>query len=173
MPAAPNLCGAFVFGEGVHAYVKPNGHYMNDVWFYDINAHRWVCLYPGIEVKTVASKIKDKGKLDKAKVPKPKMHVAPKAAAGAHAAAPDAEEGGAHGVSGVEGKEGAEHAHRHQGAVRADRGDVGQGKPGTRCAEAQAQREIATHRVAGHHHRAQREAFGDLARRVQDLVDAV
>ncbi len=58
-PAAPDLRGAFVFGEGVHAYVKSDGHYMNDLWFYDVNAHRWVCLYPGIEVKTVAQRIKD------------------------------------------------------------------------------------------------------------------
>jgi hypothetical protein len=59
MPAAPKLRGAFVFAEGVHAYVKPDGHYMNDVWFYDINAHRWVCLYPGIEVKSIAQRIQD------------------------------------------------------------------------------------------------------------------
>jgi hypothetical protein len=60
IPAAPDLRGAFLFGEGVHAYVKPDGRYMNDVWFYDLNAHRWVCLYPGIEVKTVAPRLKDK-----------------------------------------------------------------------------------------------------------------
>lgn len=60
MPFAPELRGGFVFGEGVHAYVKPDGHYMNDLWFYDVNAHRWVCLYPGIEVKTFAQQIKDK-----------------------------------------------------------------------------------------------------------------
>ena len=59
MPFAPDVRGAFVFGEGVHAYVKPDGRYMNDLWFYDANAHRWVCLYPGIEVKTVARRIKD------------------------------------------------------------------------------------------------------------------
>ena len=33
---------------------------MNDLWFYDVNAHRWVCLYPGIEVKTIAGRIKDR-----------------------------------------------------------------------------------------------------------------
>ncbi len=60
MPFAPDVRGAFVFAEGVHAYVKPDGRYMNDLWFYDANAHRWVCLYPGIEVKTVAQRIKDK-----------------------------------------------------------------------------------------------------------------
>ncbi len=59
-PAAPNLRGAFVFGEGVHAHVKPDGHYMNDLWFYDINGHRWVCLYPGIEVKSIVQRIKDR-----------------------------------------------------------------------------------------------------------------
>src|SRR5687767_13463222 len=57
MPFAPDVRGAFAFGEGVHAYVKPDGHYMNDLWFYDVNAHRWVCLYPGIEVKTIARRI--------------------------------------------------------------------------------------------------------------------
>jgi hypothetical protein len=60
MPAAPDLRGAFVFAEGVHAFVKPDGYYMNDLWFYDINAHRWQCLYPGIEVKTIARRIRDK-----------------------------------------------------------------------------------------------------------------
>jgi hypothetical protein len=58
-PAAPNLRGGFVFAEGVHGFTKPDGRYMNDLWFYDINAHRWVCAYPGIEVKTVARRIKD------------------------------------------------------------------------------------------------------------------
>ena len=58
-PAAPGLRGGFVFGEGVHAYVKPDGRYMNDLWFYDINAHRWVCFYPGIDTKKVAQRIKD------------------------------------------------------------------------------------------------------------------
>jgi hypothetical protein len=52
--------GAFVFAEGVHAFVKPDGHYMNEVWFYDIRGHRWICLYPGIEVKAIAQRIKDK-----------------------------------------------------------------------------------------------------------------
>jgi hypothetical protein len=59
MPAAPDLRGMFVFAEGVHGFVKPDGHYMNDLWFYDINAHRWVCLYPGIDVKTIVQRIKD------------------------------------------------------------------------------------------------------------------
>jgi hypothetical protein len=59
-PFAPDLRGGFVFAEGVHAYVKPDGRYMNDLWVYDANAHRWLCLDPGIETKTVAKRIKNK-----------------------------------------------------------------------------------------------------------------
>ncbi len=47
-PYAPDLRGAFFFGEGPHGMVKPDGHYMDDLWFYDVNQHRWVCVYPGI-----------------------------------------------------------------------------------------------------------------------------
>jgi hypothetical protein len=53
MPLAPELGGAFLYGEGVHGYAKPDGHYMDDLWFYDINAHRWVCCYPGADTKTL------------------------------------------------------------------------------------------------------------------------
>lgn len=52
--------GAFVFGEGVHGYVKPDGHVMDDLWFYDINAHAWICLYPGTNTKTFTQRVKDK-----------------------------------------------------------------------------------------------------------------
>ncbi len=47
MNYAPDLGGAFLTGEGVHAYVKPDGRYMDDLFFYDLNAHAWICLYPG------------------------------------------------------------------------------------------------------------------------------
>ena len=47
MDYAPELRGAFHTGEGVHAFVKPDGYYMDDIFFYDINAHAWVCIYPG------------------------------------------------------------------------------------------------------------------------------
>lgn len=57
---APDLRGAFLFGEGVHAYVKPDGHIMDDLWFYDINAHAWICLYPGTNTKTFTQRVKDK-----------------------------------------------------------------------------------------------------------------
>jgi hypothetical protein len=57
---APELRGAFLFGEGVHAYVKPDGHVMDDLWFYDINAHAWTCLHPGTNTKTFTQRVKDK-----------------------------------------------------------------------------------------------------------------
>ncbi len=57
---APDKRGAFLFGEGVHAYVKPDGHIMDDLWFYDINAHAWTCLHPGTNTKTFTQRVKDK-----------------------------------------------------------------------------------------------------------------
>lgn len=57
---APDRRGAFLFGEGVHAYVKPDGHSMDDLWFYDINKHAWICLYPGMNTKTFTQRVKDK-----------------------------------------------------------------------------------------------------------------
>jgi hypothetical protein len=47
MSYAADLRGAFHTGEGVHAYVKQDGYYMDDVFFYDLNAHAWICIYPG------------------------------------------------------------------------------------------------------------------------------
>jgi len=53
MPLAPTLRGAFLYGEGRHGYTKPDGRYMDDLWFYDINAHGWICCYPGAPTKTL------------------------------------------------------------------------------------------------------------------------
>jgi len=47
MDLAPDLRGAFHTGEGVHAYTKPDGWYMDDIFLYDINAHAWICIFPG------------------------------------------------------------------------------------------------------------------------------
>ncbi len=49
---APDLNGAFYCATGVHGFVKPDGHYMDDLFFYDVNAHRWICLYPGASKET-------------------------------------------------------------------------------------------------------------------------
>ena len=45
--------GAFLFGEGIHGWANPaNGRYMDDLWLYDVNAHRWVALYPGTDTRS-------------------------------------------------------------------------------------------------------------------------
>ncbi len=61
MPLAADLRGAFLFGEGVHGYVKPDGRFMDDLWFYDLNGHRWICCYPGLDAKKLDFKINDDG----------------------------------------------------------------------------------------------------------------
>jgi len=61
MPYAPELRGAFLVGQGKHGYIRPDGRY-DDIYFYDVNAHAWVCVYPGINTKTFVQDIKD-GKL--------------------------------------------------------------------------------------------------------------
>lgn len=53
MAYAPDLGGAFFCGTGQHGYVKSDGHYMDDLWFYDATAHRWICLYPGADTKSL------------------------------------------------------------------------------------------------------------------------
>src|SRR5262249_44695436 len=61
MPLAPELRGAFLYGEGVHGFVKPDGHYMDDLWFYDLHAHRWICCYPGADTKNLQLKLNADG----------------------------------------------------------------------------------------------------------------
>lgn len=47
MVYAADKKGVFLCGTGPHAYIKPDKHLMDDLWFYDIHAHKWICLYPG------------------------------------------------------------------------------------------------------------------------------
>ena len=54
---APDLRGAFFTGEGVHAYVKPDGYGMDDIWFYDLNAHAWIAVHPGNEIATFNQRV--------------------------------------------------------------------------------------------------------------------
>ena len=61
MVFAADLRGAFLNGEGVHGGVSMrNGkkHYNDDLFFYDINQHRWVCVYPGMEIGKYSETIK-------------------------------------------------------------------------------------------------------------------
>lgn len=61
MPFVPGLRGAFLYGEGRHGYVKPDGRYMDDCWFYDLNGHRWICVYPGTDAKNPGLKLGEGG----------------------------------------------------------------------------------------------------------------
>jgi hypothetical protein len=58
MPYAKDLGGAFLNGTGVHAFMAADGRYTDDIWFYDLNAHRWICIYPGTDSKTFVERIK-------------------------------------------------------------------------------------------------------------------
>lgn len=59
MAYAPDLGGAFFCGTGVHG-ATPDGYYMDDLWFYDAGAHKWICLYPG-GTKTMKLKLEEHG----------------------------------------------------------------------------------------------------------------
>lgn len=62
MAYAPDLRAAFLTGEGVHGWWnEETGRYMDDVWAYDVNAHRWVCVHPGTDVKTLDLKLNEHG----------------------------------------------------------------------------------------------------------------
>lgn len=57
---AAELGGAFMTGEGAHSAMDGNtGYYGDDVWFYDLYANRWICLYPGTHIPTFAQRLKD------------------------------------------------------------------------------------------------------------------
>jgi hypothetical protein len=61
MPYAPELKAAFFAGEGVHEFIKPDGRDMGDYWVYDLNAHSWICLFPGANPKTFTVKLDANG----------------------------------------------------------------------------------------------------------------
>jgi hypothetical protein len=62
MSSAPDLKAAFLFGEGVHCWWnKQNNRYMDDLFVYDVQGHRWICAYPGTDVVTVDLKLDKNG----------------------------------------------------------------------------------------------------------------
>src|SRR5881227_1733602 len=62
MPYAPDLKAAFLFGEGVHNWWnRQNNRYMDDLFVYDVQAHRWICAYPGTDVMNVQLKLDKNG----------------------------------------------------------------------------------------------------------------
>jgi len=58
MPYAPDLQGAFLAGQGKHGFISPEGRY-DDLFFYDVNAHRWICLFPGLNTRTFVEDIRN------------------------------------------------------------------------------------------------------------------
>lgn len=58
MAYASDLNGAFYAGCGRHGYVKPDKHFMDDMFFYDAAAHKWICLHPGA-TKTMKLKLNE------------------------------------------------------------------------------------------------------------------
>lgn len=50
MAYSPDLRGAFLYGSGYHGGASVRGgklRYNDDLFFYDINAHAWICCHPG------------------------------------------------------------------------------------------------------------------------------
>jgi hypothetical protein len=60
MAGAVDLRGAFLAGLGPNGFIKPDGHTMDDVWFYDLQAHRWICIYPGTDTATFIRKVEQR-----------------------------------------------------------------------------------------------------------------
>jgi hypothetical protein len=48
-------------GEGPHAFIKPDGYLQVDLWCYDVNAHAWICCFPGVLPKTISLKVDANG----------------------------------------------------------------------------------------------------------------
>src|SRR5262249_31402008 len=62
MAYAPDLRVAFLCGEGVHGWWNhETGRYMDDLWAYDANGNRWICVYPGADVHGLELKLDKNG----------------------------------------------------------------------------------------------------------------
>jgi RNA polymerase sigma factor (sigma-70 family) len=64
MAYAGDMGGAFLYGEGGHGKAMMRGgrlHYNDDLWFYNVNAHAWICAYPGTDVKNFKMTIDENG----------------------------------------------------------------------------------------------------------------
>jgi hypothetical protein len=62
MAYAPDLHGAFLFGQGAHGgHNDENGRFMDDLWLYHAPSHSWICAYPGTDVRKPNIKINKDG----------------------------------------------------------------------------------------------------------------
>jgi hypothetical protein len=62
MAFAPDLRGAFLYGEGAHATFRKDGYVQDGLWFYDMNAHAWICCYPGTNAANAGLKLNADGR---------------------------------------------------------------------------------------------------------------
>jgi hypothetical protein len=62
MAYAPDVRAAFLYGEGVHGWFnEETRRYMDDLWAYDVQAHRWIAVYPGAHVDELSLKLDEHG----------------------------------------------------------------------------------------------------------------
>ena len=62
MAFAADLRGAFLYGEGAHATFRKDGYVQDGLWFYDLNAHAWICCYPGTNAANAGLKLNADGR---------------------------------------------------------------------------------------------------------------
>ena len=61
MAFAPDLRGAFLYGEGAHGTFRQDGYVQDGLWLYDLNAHAWICCYPGTNAANAGLKLNADG----------------------------------------------------------------------------------------------------------------
>ncbi|MEZ0313170.1 MAG: hypothetical protein ACAI38_15455 [Myxococcota bacterium] len=54
---APDLSGAFLYGEGPHGFVYRDTLANDELWFYDVNANRWITVHPGTDTATFSARV--------------------------------------------------------------------------------------------------------------------
>ena len=54
---AADLSGAFLYGEGPHAFIWRDALANDELWFYDVNANRWITAYPGMDTSTFSARV--------------------------------------------------------------------------------------------------------------------
>jgi hypothetical protein len=54
---APDLGGAFLYGEGPHAHIYRDGLANDELWVYDAMANRWITVHPGTDTTTFSARV--------------------------------------------------------------------------------------------------------------------
>jgi hypothetical protein len=62
MPYAPDLHGAFLYGEANHGAFNPQTRKRgDDLWFYHAPSNKWICVWPGTDIDKPGIKINKEG----------------------------------------------------------------------------------------------------------------